>query len=54
MLMKYINILEDDVDQVEISLLLYNQVYLELGELNLLLIGLIIILFCVVYLILFN
>lgn len=54
MLMKYINILEDDVEKVGISLLLYNQVYLELGELNLLLIGLIIILFCVVYLILFN
>lgn len=52
--MKHTNTSEDDAEKVETSLLLYNQAYLELGELNSLPIGLTIIPFCVVYSILFN
>lgn len=32
--MKHTNTSEDDAEKVETSLLLYNQAYLELGELN--------------------
>lgn len=52
--MKHTNTSEDDAEKVETSLSLYNQAYLELGELNSLPIGLTIIPFCVVYSILFN
>lgn len=52
--MKHTNTSEDHAEKVETSLSLYNQAYLELGELNSLPIGLTIIPFCVVYSILFN
>lgn len=44
--MKHTNTSEDDAEKVETSLLLYNQAYLELGELNSLPIGLTIIPLC--------